>query len=90
MVKFEYLNDNEKYMFNTIDRLFINHNCIDQKSFLKILSCLVIKYKNNTSLPYLRGEKNIKNAKNNLSKEGKIFGWIIHPSGNVLWSRPKI
>jgi len=39
------LSENEKALFDIIDRLFMGHTSVDQKSFVRVLALLINKYK---------------------------------------------
>lgn len=45
MKTYQDLEPNEKELFNIIEKIFINHASIEQKSFVRVLAILLNKYK---------------------------------------------
>jgi hypothetical protein len=50
MIKFNELPIHEQEVFLAIEKIFINHKCIDRKSFVKILGMMINKYKLSDSI----------------------------------------
>ena len=44
MTQYKDLDDGEKKVFNTIDNIYMVHQSIERKQFIKILSILINKY----------------------------------------------